>query len=415
MSLKNRIELCIMMFLEFFIWGAWFVTMGTYLGKIGFQGTEIGWAYGTMAWAAIVSPFFVGMIADRFFAAQKVMGVAQLLGAALLYWASTITSFSLFFWVLLAYALCYTPTIALANAIAFNLMKDPEREFPPIRVLGTAGWIAAGLFISFVLGRMVEGVEATALPMQMGAIASAVLGVYSFFLPNTPPKSLGKKITAGDILGIEAFKLLKDPSFAVFIAGSLLICIPLAFYYSFANLFFNELGMTNVAAKQSMGQMSEVVFMLLMPFFLTRLGIKKTLLLGMLAWVVRYVLFAYGNIGPLAFMLYIGILLHGICYDFFFVTGQIYVEKQAPKAIQASAQGFFALVTYGAGLAIGNVVAGAVSNYYQITQIKDGVETVVGHHWREIWLAPAAMALVVIVLFAVFFREPNNAGKNGAR
>lgn len=404
MNLKTRVELSTMMFLEFFIWGAWYVTMSTYLTKIGFEGTDVGNAYSTVAWAAIVSPFFVGMVADRFFAAQRVLGVMHLLGGLLLYWASTIVTPGEFFWVLLGYALCYTPTLALTNAIAFNQMKNPEKEFPPIRVLGTLGWIVAGLAIAHILTRFIaKDVEATAIPMRMAAIASFVLGVYSFFLPDTPPKSVGKKVTVGEILGLDALKLMKDRSFAVFMIGSLLVCIPLAFYYSFANAFFNEVGMEGAAGKMSFGQMSEVVFMLLMPFFLGRLGIKKTLLLGMLAWFVRYLFFGYGNMGTLAFMFYLGILLHGICYDFFFVTGQIYVEKEAPKAIQASAQGFFALVSYGVGMVIGNNIAGLVVNHYQVM---DAAGKITGHLWRQIWIAPAVMAAVVVVLFALFFQEP---------
>lgn len=395
MNLKTRIELSVMMFLQFFVWGAWFVTLGTYLTSIKFQGTDIGSAYSTTAWAAIISPFFIGMIADRFFDAEKVLGVMHLLGAVLMYYASTITQPALFFWVLLAYAICYMPTLALVNAISFNQMTDLQKEFPPIRVLGTLGWIIAGIVISIMKA------EATVLPMQMAAGASVAMGIYSFFLPKTPPRSAGKKATVGDILGIGALKLMKDPSFAIFVVGSLLLCIPLSFYYNFTNLFLEESGMTNTAAKMSMGQMSEVLFMLVMPFFFARLGLKKMLLLGMAAWALRYVLFAFGNAESLVFMFYIGILLHGICYDFFFVSGQIYVDNTAPESIRANAQGFIALVTYGLGMVIGAKVSGIVVEKYQIMD----AEAIVGHHWQTIWLVPAAMATIVIILFAVAFRE----------
>ncbi|NIA15323.1 MAG: MFS transporter [Nitrospiraceae bacterium] len=407
MNTRIRIELSVMMFLEFFIWGAWFVTMGTYLGKgLQFADGDIGSAYSTTGWAAILSPFFVGMIADRFFSAQKVLGVAHIIGGVILYYAATVTTPGLFFWVVLAYALCYMPTIALVNAIAFNQMKDAEKELPPIRVLGTIGWIVAGLLITLLGILGVKGIEATALPMKMAAGASILMGLYSFFLPKTPPKVGGKKVTIGDVLGLDAFKLMKDRSFAIFVLSSLLVSIPLAFYYSFANLFLNEVGMTGVAAKMSMGQMSEIVFMLVMPFFFARFGVKKMLLLGMLAWVVRYVLFAYGNPGSLVFMFYGGILLHGICYDFFFVTGQIYVDNEAPKEIRASAQGFLALVTYGVGMVIGNKIAGIVADHYKTL---DEVTEAVGHLWTNIWLIPAAMAAIVVVLFALLFTEKKKA------
>jgi len=412
MSMQIRLKLSVMMFLEFFIWGAWFVTMGTFLGKgLGFGGTDIGSAYSTTAWAAIISPFFVGMIADRFFSAEKVLGVMHLMGAGLLYWASTLTTPGIFFWVLLAYAICYMPTVALVNAIAFNQMKNTEKEFPGIRVLGTAGWIVAGLVITFLGRTGFEDIEATALPMRMAAGCAIVMGLYSFFLPKTPPRSIGKEVTAREVLGLDALKLMKDRSFAVFVVTSLLVCIPLAFYYSFANLFLNEGGMQDVAAKMSIGQMSEVVFMLVMPFFFARLGIKKMLLVGMLAWSARYVLFAFGNVGSLVSMLYLGILLHGICYDFFFVTGQIYVDKEAPKELRASAQGFIALVTYGVGMVIGNKVAGLVAEHYQTM---NAAGEVAGHNWQQIWIIPAVMAAAVIVLFVVLFKEPDKGEKEVA-
>lgn len=400
MNRKIRIELSIMMFIQFFIWGAWYVTMGTYLGKILFSGADIGKAYSTAAWAAVVSPFFIGMIADRFFPAQIVLGLMHLLGAALMFWASTITTPVLFFWVLLAYALCYMPTLALVNAISFQQMKDPSREFPPIRVLGTLGWIVAGLIVGFMK------VEATALPMQIAAGVSLAMGLYSFMLPNTPPKATGKKVTISDVLGLRALKLMRDPSFAVFVGSSLLICIPLAFYYTFTNKFLNELGVANAAGKMTGGQMSEVLFMVVMPFFLARLGVKKMLLIGMAAWALRYVLFAFGDAGSLVWMLYGGILLHGICYDFFFVTGQLYVDRKAPEEIRASAQGFIALVTYGAGMVIGTNVSGRVVDFFST---KDAAGAVVSHAWQPIWLIPGAMAFAIVVLFALLFHEKNDA------
>ncbi len=413
MKTKVQTHLSIMMFLEFFIWGAWFVTLGTYLGKgLKFDGSNIGNAYSSMPWGAIIAPFFVGMVADRFFSAEKVLGVCHILGGIVLFYATRVTTPLPFFTVVLIYALCYNPTLALVNAISFNQMENTEKQFPAIRVFGTIGWIVAGLLVGY-LTLDGKGIEDTNIPMKIAAGASIMLGIYSFFLPKTPPKKLEHKVTVADVLGLKAFQLLKDRSFAIFMSCVLLICIPLAFYYNFTNLFLNEDNVANAAGKMTFGQMSEVFFMLVMPFFFARLGVKKMILFGMLAWAARYVLFAFGNPTNLIAMYYIGILLHGICYDFFFVTGQIYVDKKAPKEIQASAQGLFALVAYGVGMVIGSWVSGwAVENY----QIMQGTE-IIGHQWHPnfstesglsalgIWLIPAIMAGAVIVLFALFFKD----------
>jgi nucleoside transporter len=372
--------------------------MWKYLGAIKFEGIT-GSAYATTGYAAIISPLFVGMIADRFFPTEKVLAVLHLAGAVLMFWASTITTSStLFFWVLLGYTICYMPTLALTNSISLSLMTDPEKEFPPIRVLGTIGWIAAGLLVGF-LTLDGKAIEDTHIPMKIAAGASLVMGFYCLMLPHTPPASAGQKVTISDVLCLKALKLMKDPAFAVFVVCSLLICIPLAFYYQSANGFLGEIGIKNSAAKMTMGQMSEIGFMLVMPFFFVRLGIKKMLLFGMIAWVARYLLFAFGNSGSMVFMLYAGILLHGICYDFFFVTGQIYVDKKAPKEIQASAQGFLTLVTLGLGMIVGNLINGKITKYYALEGDAGG------HNWFMIWLIPCIMAAVVVVVFALLFKE----------
>lgn len=393
MPLSVRLKLSAMMFLQYFVWGSWYVTMGTYLGRIGFAGEQIGLAYSTTAIAAMLSPFFVGLIADRFFSTEKVLAALHLAGAALLFYASTLDSFGTFFPALLGYTLCYMPTLALTNSLSFHQMRDPGKEFPGIRVLGTIGWIVAGLTIGFM------GVEATALPFKIGAGVSVLLGLYSLALPHTPPTRTGR-MTARDVLGVDALKLMKERSFAIFVIASFLICIPLTFYYSFTNLFLNELGVWNAAGKMTMGQMSEIFFMLVMPWFFMRLGVKWMLITGMLAWTIRYVLFAYGNAGPLVWMLYLGILLHGICYDFFFVTGQIYVDKKAPGELRAAAQGFIAFVTLGVGMFIGSWLSGRVVDLYTVT---GGA-----HDWQRIWILPAVAAGVVLILFALLFqyREP---------
>jgi nucleoside transporter len=393
MPTSTRLKLSTLMFLQYFVWGAWSVTMGTWLGAtLHFSGQQVGLAFGTTAVAAMVSPFFVGMIADRFFATEKLLAALHLVGAVILFWASTQTAFGSFYAVLLLYALCYMPTLALSNSISFRQMQDPSREFPPIRVLGTIGWIVAGLFIGTL------GLEATAVPMQLAAAGSLVLGLFCLVLPHTPPAKVAARVTARDVLGLDALRLLGDRPFAIFVIGSFLICIPLQFYYTFTNPFLNEIGVTNAAGKMTLGQMSEIGFMLVMPWFFRRLGVKYMLLVGMAAWTTRYLLFAAGNTGSLAWMLYAGILLHGVCYDFFFVTGQIYVDQRAPGDLRAAAQGLIAFVTLGVGMFIGSLVSGRVVDRFLLSAEPPS------HAWDQIWIVPAVGAAGVLVLFALFFR-----------
>ena len=394
MTTATRLKLSVLMFLQYFVWGSWYVTMGTWLGQtLHFSGEQIGLAFGTTALAAMISPFFVGIVADRFFSTERILAALHIMGGGVMFWASLQTTFGTFYTILLIYTLCFMPTLALSNSISFHQMKDPGREFPAIRVLGTIGWIVAGLLIGTL------GLEATATPLQLAAAGSVVLGVFCLALPHTPPQRQSAAKLA-DILGLDALKLLGERSFAIFVLGSFLICIPLQFYYAFANLFLNELHVTNAAGKMTLGQMSEIFFMLVMPWFFRRLGVKYMLLVGMAAWTGRYVLFAYGNGGDLVWMLYAGILLHGICYDFFFVTGQIYVDRRAPADLRAAAQGFIAFVTLGVGMFIGSWVSGLVV---------DAFAGSAGHDWRSIWLVPAAGAAVVLLLFAFFFRSNDDS------
>ena len=393
MTTSTRVKLSAMMFLQYFVWGAWYVTMGTWLGStLHFSGEQIGLAFGTTALAAMISPFFVGMVADRLMATERILAALHVVGGVVLFVASTQTTFGRFYGVLLIYTLCYMPTLALSNSLSFRQMADPGREFPPIRVLGTIGWIVAGLTIGTL------GLEATATPLRIAGGASVLLGLFCLALPHTPPleKTSGTRASWSDILGLDALKLLGERSFAIFVLGSFLICIPLQFYYAFANLFLNELNVTNAAGKMTLGQMSEIFFMLVMPWFFRRLGIKWMLLVGMAAWTARYAFFAYGNNAELVWMLYAGILLHGICYDFFFVTGQIYVDKKAPGDLRAAAQGFIAFVTLGVGMFIGSWASGRVVDAFRVGS---------GHDWNRIWLVPAAGAAFVLVLFALFFRS----------
>jgi nucleoside transporter len=379
-----------MMFLQYFVWGSWYVTVGTYLAQgLKFDGSQIGLAYGSTSIAAMISPFFVGMIADRFFSTERILSALHLIGAALMYYVSTRSSFSEVYGLLIAYALCYMPTLALTNSLAFHHLGDPQNEFPKVRVLGTIGWIVAGV----VIGSM--GVEATAVPLKMAAAGSALLGLYCLALPHTPPTATGP-VKVRDILGLDALALLKDPSFAVFVLGSFLVCIPLQFYYAFTNVFLNEIGVQSAASKMTLGQGSEIGFMLLLPWFLRKLGIRWTLLIGMAAWTIRYAAFAYGDAAGGMWLLYLGIALHGICYDFFFVTGQVYVDSRADVKIRAAAQGFIAFVTLGVGQFIGSSASGKVVDMFRSGET--------GHAWRSIWMVPSAGALAVLVLMALAFR-----------
>ena len=402
MNSTTKVQLSVMMFLQFFIWGGWFVTLGTFLGNnLGASGAEIGMAFSTQSWGAIIAPVFIGLIADRFFNAERILGVLHLIGAILMYLMAQAGDFSGFYPYVFGYMLVYMPTLALVNSVSFYQMKDPAKEFSIIRVFGTLGWIVAGLFISYWFrwdAQEAIANGALANTFIMVAIASALLGLFSFSLPKTPPSNTGgENLSLGDLLGFDALKILKDRNFLMFFITSILICIPLAFYYQQANPFLVELGMENPTGKMTLGQISEVLFMLLLPFFFKKFGFKKTILVGMLAWTIRYVLFAYGNAGEYTFMLIIGIALHGICYDFFFVSGQIYTDFKAGEKVKSAAQGLITLATYGVGMLIGFWVAGKISDTYLLENGQ--------HNWEVIWLLPAAFAMGVLILFMLIFKD----------
>lgn len=391
MNVSMKARLSTMMFLEYGIWGAWYVTLGTWLsGGLHLSGQQIGWAAGTTALGAIFAPFFVGLVADKLFATQKVLAALHLGGAILLFLASRQVEFAPLYGILILYCFCFMPTLALTNSLAFRQMTDPKKEFGPIRVLGTAGWIVAGVAIGTMK------LEATAAPMQIAAAASALMAIYCLTLPDTPPLAKGEKLTVSSIFPKEAWLILTERSTAVFAIASLLICIPLQFYYAFTNLFLNEKGVVNAAGKMTGGQASELFFMLLIPFFFRRLGVKYMLGVGMLAWVVRYLFFAYGSPSGMMPLFWLGILLHGVCYDFFFVTGQIYIDRKAAPALRAAAQGTITLITYGLGMFIGSWVSGRVVDAYA---------TADGHNWRAIWVFAAALSGVVLLLFLAVFTD----------
>ena len=391
---KIKFQLSLMMFLEFFIWGGWFVTMGTFLSQsFNASGSQLAIAYETQSIGAIIAPFIIGLIADRYFSAQKILGFLHLFGAILLYKAGSSIDFLSFYPYILIYMILYMPTLALVNSVAFRQMNDPSKEFPPIRVFGTVGWILAGLIIGYFGW---ESKEVLTYTFYLTASASAFLGIFSFTLPNTPPTAEKGDFSIKKILGLDALSLLKDTKYLIFFISSILICIPLAFYYQHANQFLNEVGMPKAAAVMTLGQISEALFILLLPIFLKRYGIKTTLIVGMLAWVVRYILFAYGDVGVNAWMLIFGVILHGICYDFFFVSGQIYTDYKAGDQFKSSAQGLITLATYGLGMLVGFRLAGYITDQFTNNT---------GHDWTQIWILPSSFALIVLIFFVLTFKN----------
>jgi nucleoside transporter len=389
--LKTRLG--IMMIIQYVIWGAWYVTITTYLTTtLHFSATQAGAVFGTTAVASLVSPFFVGLVADRFFATERVMATLYLIGAVLMFLITQVESFWAVYGLVLAFCLCYFPTIALTNSITMQQVADPGRDFPPIRVMGTLGWIAINLAVGFMR------IEAAATQFLLAAAASVVMAIYSLVaLPHTPPPARGQKITARQVLGLDALAMMKDRSYLVFVIASVLACIPLTFYYSFTNAYLNDIGVVNAAGKMTLGQVSEVALMLAMPVVFRLLSVRGILLAGLLAWTVRYVLLGYGNPTTGVWMFYVAILLHGICYDFFFVTGQLYTDQEAPPHLRSTAQGFITFLTYGVGMLVGSLLSGSALDYF--------TDEAGRRNWTGFWLSSAMMSFSIMLLVLFFFRS----------
>jgi len=391
----KKTRLSAMMFLEFFIWGAWYSTVANYMVEIGMT-KYIMWAFSVGPIGAFIAPFFLGMIADRFFPTEKVLGTMHLLGGLFMVVAPFFRDNPVLFLLALGvHSLCFQPTLALVNTLSFHHIDNAEKEFPAIRMLGTVGWIAAGVLVSGILAA-----DKTSLPLYTAAIASFVLGFYSFSLPHTPPPAAGKKSTFREISGIDAITKLASPSFIIFVISSLLICIPLSAYYAYTQTYLEATGFAKPAFSLTLGQVGEAFLILLLPWFFKRLGVKWTLVLGMAAWVIRYALFSVAAPNSVQWMIYIGILLHGICYDFFYVTGQIYVEEKASPEIRGQAQGFITLITYGLGMLIGAQVAGL---FFNRIVVGTGAELLM--QYSRFWTLPAAFAGVVLLFFIFSFNE----------
>jgi len=406
-----RVRLSAMMFLQFFIWSAWYVTMGPYLRDVlAFSPREIGWVYNATAVAAMISPFVVGMVADRFFAAERVMACLHLVGAGFMFAVSRSGKFEVFYPLLIGHTLCFMPTVALANTLA---MSNPARQFPHIALLGTIGWIAAGQLLNLFQTRAMT----TPISFQLAAGVSLIMAAYSLTLPHTPPKAAGRRATTREVLGLDALRMLRDPSFAVFVITAFLFCIPLTLYWGFATMFLQDTGVANVVGTMTLGQASQIVFMLLMPFVLGRLGVKWVFVLALLGWATRYFLFHIGCGGSGAWSLYLGVALHGICYVFFFVLAYIYVDQEAPEAIRTQAQGFISLVTLGLGFFVGSIIAGWTVQHFSLPNAETIAPDEVSRPitlWGKVWLAGSLSCFILMVPFLLVFRHNRHKGNGVA-
>jgi nucleoside transporter len=400
-QVRLQVQLSVFMFLQYFIWGSWYVTMGSYMGKVlKFEGSEIGLAYGAFAIGAMIAPFFVGLIADRYFASEKMLGVLGILGGALMFLLANTEEkdFISFYALLIAYCASYVPTLALGNSLSLHQLKDAKTAFPRVKIFSAIGWIAGGLAVSLL------NIETSHKQFYLAGGLSVLFGLFAFTLPHTPPKKTGSDVTIGQILGLDALGLMKKWSFAVFIFCMFLICIPLYFYFVNLHIHLGELGWSNIAAKMTLAQVSDVIFLFLLPFFLRALGYKWTIFIGIACWVARFFLLAYstgaeGNLQTT--MILVAICLHGVCYDFLFIAGQLYVDDESNEKIRGAAQGFIAFILWGIGGFVGTFIAGRVQ----------GINTLspASHDWFGIWIVPALMASIVLVVFVIFFRNPRKS------
>lgn len=393
-----RGQLSVMMFLQFAVWGSWFVVFFPYLMGLKFTGKEAGALMGNTALGAIFSTIFAGYVADRYINSERFMGLCHLLGAGFLYLIATTQDpgqFNTLFALTFGYALLYNPTLVLANSITFRHVPDGQRDFPGIRVMGTLGWIGAGFAIDFVFAQDGKTAADSNGPLLLAAGLSAVLGVFSFLLPKTPPTA-----KAGDAIPfVKALGLFKDPSFAVFFLVSLAITVVLAFYYTVTGQFLKAAcGVENIGSTMLIGQVCETVFLPLLPLFLWRIGMKGVLILGMACWGLRYLLFANAGSEGFAFALAIaGVALHGFCFDFFFAAGFIHCDNEAPKDIRASAQALFSFLTYGIGMWLGSVLSGILLDRYTDPSTK-------AVDWNGFWMVPSIGVFICLAVFVVFFR-----------
>jgi nucleoside transporter len=394
-----KTKLSCFMFLQYFIWGSWYATLGTYLtNTLKFGGEQIGAAYGAFAIGAMISPFFVGLIADRYFSSEKLLGVLGILGGAVLFWLPSLTTFGSFYPALILYCALFVPTLALGNSLSLTHLTDARTDFPRVKILSAVGWIAGGFTLSMLKG------EQSALQFYLAGGISIIFGIFSLTLPHTPPTKTGSNVSLGEILGLDALALLKKPAFAIFIVCMFLICIPLYFYFVILGIYLTELKWESMAFKMTLAQVSDIIFLFLLPVFLKKFGYKKTIFIGILAWALRY--FAlYGSVGGTGtqvLLIFTAILLHGVCYDFLFIAGQLYVDDEAGERTRGAAQGFIAFILWGVGAFVGTLLAGKVLAANKLA----AAQGTIAHDWQAIWMTPALGACAVLVIFLIFFREP---------
>ncbi len=396
-----KIKLSVFMFLQYLAWSSWYVSLGAYVTALKFEGGQVGLAYGAFAIGSMISPFFVGLIADRYFASEKMLAVLGVLGGLVLFALPSFTVFSSFYPALIVYCALFAPTLALGNSLSMHQLADSSADFPRIKIWSAIGWIAGGWSISLLHA------EQTAAQYYFAGGVSILMGLISLALPHTPPKKVGQSVSVGEVLGLDALALMKKPSFSIFIVCMFLICIPLYFYFVNIGVYLTELHWDNFAAKLTLAQVSDVVFLFLLALMLKTLGYKKTIFLGILAWCVRYFLLAgsVSMLGLQTMMIYGAIVLHGVCYDFLFIAGQLYVDAEANERIRGACQGFIAFILWGIGSFVGTLLAGIVMAQHTIKS----PEGVVTHDWQPIWMTPAIGAAVVLVIFLIFFRDPPKA------